>query len=89
MTSKFEKLCVATSRLANAFVDVSVALIDFLSPAIKEVIAVAVEHAQIVILAWKCPNRHVAHLALHGKKHRIRKKNIKRLKEYAKGGASV
>lgn len=88
MENKFEKVVAATSRLANAFIDVCVTLIDYLTPAIK-LLAAAGEAAQIVILARKCPNRRVAHIALHGKKHRIRKKNIKRLKEYAKGGAAV
>lgn len=31
-----------------------------------------------------CPNRRVAHLALHGKKARTRKKNAKRLLKWAK-----
>ena len=82
MTSEFEKLCATTGRLAADFVDVSVALIDYLTPALKTIAAV-VDNLKIVMLAKECPNRHVAHLALHGKKSRVRKKNIKRLKEYA------
>lgn len=85
MTNEFEKLCAATGRLANAFVDVTVALIDCLTPAIKT-LAAALDGLKIVILAQNCPNRRVAHLALHSKKHRVIKKNIKRLKEYQEKG---